>query len=63
MSQHARNNPELYVRTVGPHGYVKPEQDNSNVVPDQERLLGTCGWKDGRAWHHDYDLELKVWSV
>jgi len=32
------------------------------IVPDQEHLFGTCGWLQGRAWHHNHKLNKKVWS-
>lgn len=25
-------------------------------------LCGTHGWANGRAWHHDYKLDRKVWT-
>lgn len=35
---------------------------SGSVVPDQEHLLGTHGWKDGKAWRHDYKTNKKVWE-
>jgi hypothetical protein len=29
---------------------------------NQDKLCGTHGWQDGRAWHHDYKTGRKVWS-
>ena len=47
---------------VVPHHRLAALRDTITAHAPHGNLCGTCGWQNGRPWHHDFDLDCKVWT-